>query len=448
MITTIARAASIGAVFQKLSRKSVVPPAGEIGPWTTARTVEPMPMKMTTRKKRKRAAVTKRCPVMAPTRIVNSLMNGPNGGEPVIARKPGEEEDGRQRDAAEGPAHGVDRLAPVRAVDVARGEEEDDLREGIVDDVQERAEDRDAAGADADDQDSHVLDARVREHPLEVALPDHERRRDAHGEKPEGEKELARERPFSGRLHDPVDPEEREERAVRHSAGEERPDDPRGLAVGVGLPGVHRREPHLRSVADEEEDEAGPEPRPRQAARVLEQGAEEKALVPGGAVERGVRHEERAQERERDPDRPDHEVLPRGLERAGVVVEVDEDRRRERRPLDRDPDDRQVLRHGDRRRHRQEREEADAEDAVRPLLADPQVLDAVERAEREEDGHDVEDQMSERVDCEPASERRVAGPHGERADQVKHGRAGDDQRSRLLRGRHEHHESGEERHGR
>ena len=241
--------------------------------------------------------------------------------------------------------------------------------------------------------------------------------------------------PFSGCLHHPVDPEECEERAVRHSAGEERPDDPRGLAVGVGLPGVHRREPHLRPVADDEEDEAGPEPGPGQAARVLEQGCEEEALVPGRAVERGVRDEERAQERERDPDRSDHEVLPRRLERAGVVVEVDEDGRRERRPLDGDPDDRQVLRHRDRRRHRQEREEADAEDAVRPFLPDPQVFDAVERAEREEYGHHAEDQMSERVDREPAPERRVAGPHDERADEMKDGRAGDDQRTHLRRRR-------------
>src|ERR1019366_6820469 len=135
--------------------------------------------------------------------------------------------------------------------------------------------------------------------------------------------------------------------------------------------------PHLRPVTDEEKDETGSEPWPRQPARVLEQGPEEEALVPGGAVERGVRHEERAQERERDPDRPDHEVLPRRLERAGVLVEVDEDGRRERRPFDGDPDDRQVLREGDRRRHRQEREETDAEDAVRPFLPDAQVLDAV-----------------------------------------------------------------------
>ena len=33
---------------------------------------------------------------------------------------------------------------------------------------------------------------------------------------------------------------------------------PGGLAVGVRLPGVHRREPHLRPVADDEEDEARP----------------------------------------------------------------------------------------------------------------------------------------------------------------------------------------------
>ena len=47
-----------------------------------------MPMKMTTRKTRKSAATTKCRPDIAPERIVNSLMNGPNGGEPVIARNP------------------------------------------------------------------------------------------------------------------------------------------------------------------------------------------------------------------------------------------------------------------------------------------------------------------------------------------------------------------------
>ena len=72
---------------------------------------------------------------MAPERIVNSLMNGPNGGEPVIARKPARKsapDSGTRRSA---PLTLVDRLASVRAVDVARGEEEDDLRQGVVDDV-------------------------------------------------------------------------------------------------------------------------------------------------------------------------------------------------------------------------------------------------------------------------------------------------------------------------
>ena len=235
---------------------------------------------------------------------------------------------------------------------------------------------------------------------------------------PKHEEELARERPFTGRLHDTVDPQEREERAVRHPAREQGPDDPGGLAVGVGLPRVHRSEAHLRSVADEEEDEPRAQPRPGEPVGVIQEGPEEEALVSGGAVERRVRHEERAEEREGDPDRADHEVLPRRFQRAGVVVEVDEDRRRERRAFDRDPHDREVLRHGHGRRHRQEGQEADAEDPVRPLLPDPQVIDAVERAEREEQGDDDEDQASERIDGEPAPEDRVARAHGERAREV------------------------------
>ena len=337
-----------------------------------------MPMKITTRKIRKSAATTKWRPDIAPERIVNSLMNGPNGGEPVIARKPARKsapESGTRRSAP--LTLSIDLLPYARWMFPAERKRTTFVR-ALLTTCRSAPTTRDAADADAEDEDPHVLDARVREHPLEVALPGHERRRDRHRDEAEAEEELARERPLAGRLHDAVDPQEREERAVRHPAREEGPDDPGGLAVGVRLPRVHRREAHLRPVADDEEDEARPQPGPGQAAAVLEERREEEALVPRGAVQRGVRHEERAEKRERDPDRPDHEVLPRRLERARVVVEVDEHGRRERRALDGDPDDREVLRERDRRRHREERQEADAEDEVRPLLPDPQVADAVD----------------------------------------------------------------------
>ena len=125
------------------------------------------------------------------------------------------------------------------------------------------------ADSDAENEDAHVLDARVGEHPLEVALADHEDRGDGHGEEAEGDEQAAREGPFARRAHDSVDAQEREEGAARQPSGEERADEPGRLAVGVRLPGVKRRQAHLRAVADEEEDEGRPEPGSREAAGVL-----------------------------------------------------------------------------------------------------------------------------------------------------------------------------------
>ncbi len=90
---------------------------------------------------------------------------------------------------------------------------------------------------------------------------------DGHRDEADHDEELAREGSLARGVDDPVDAQEREERAVRHAAGEERADDPGRLAVGVGLPGVQRREAHLRAVADEQEDEGGAEPRARELRR-------------------------------------------------------------------------------------------------------------------------------------------------------------------------------------
>lgn len=47
-----------------------------------------MPIKTTSSKNKNNPAVTNRPVLKAPLRIENSLMNGPNGGEPVIAKNP------------------------------------------------------------------------------------------------------------------------------------------------------------------------------------------------------------------------------------------------------------------------------------------------------------------------------------------------------------------------
>ena len=60
-----------------------------------------------------------------------------------------------------------------------------------------------------------------------------------------------------------------------------------------------------------------------------------------GAVRR-PRQEEIAEQRERDPDRADQQVLPGRLERAVVTMEVDERRARQRRRLDGHPQEPEV----------------------------------------------------------------------------------------------------------
>jgi hypothetical protein len=320
-------------------------------------------------------------------------------------------------------------------VDVPGREEEDPLRQAVVDRVEERAEDADPAEADAEDEDPDVLDARVGEHPLDVALPHDEDGRQGDREEPHEDEELAGEGAFPRRVHDAVDAQKREERAVRHPAGEEGSDDPRRLSVGVRLPGVERREPHLRPVADEEEDERRTEPGPREGPRSREEVLEEERRLSAAEVG-GVGEEERAEERDRDPDRPDHQVLPGRLERAGRPVEVEERRRGERHRLHRDPEEAEVLGEREERSHRQEEEEDRAEDPVVAVGAQLEVPGHVERGQEEEDAHRPEDDGGERVEPQPdaAAGADAAGEdRGEERDvQESHGR--NDEGPGLLRG--------------
>ena len=88
----------------------------------------------------------------------------------------------------------------------------------------------------------------------------------------------------------------------------------------IGQPVVERREPHLRAVADEQKDERetqysglelpldGIQVRPQQRTHTLAR----RGLL-GGEVQ-----EDRAEERLRDADATEHEVLPARLETRRV----------------------------------------------------------------------------------------------------------------------------------
>ncbi len=327
-----------------------------------------------------------------------------------------EEEAPRDREAGDRAGDLVDVLAPVGAVDVPGRQEQDPLRQAVVDRVEEGAEDADPAEADAEDEDPDVLDARVGEHPLDVPLAHDEDGRERDREQAHEDEELAGEGPLARRVHDAVDAQEREEGAVRHAAREERPDDAGGLAVGVGLPGVEGGEPHLRAVADEEQDERRAEPRPREGPRPGEEVVEEERGLAAAEVRR-VGEEERAEEREGDADRPDHQVLPGRLERPGGPVEVEERRRREGRRLHRHPEEAEVLGEGEEGGHREEDEEAGAEDPVVAVGAQREVAGGVEGDEEEEDADRPEDDRRERVESEPEAAPRADVPEDEAGEE-------------------------------
>ena len=118
--------------------------------------------------------------------------------------------------------------------------------------------------------------------------------------------------------------EDRQEGAVQQRPGEQRRDDRRGLAVGVGQPGVQRRQAHLRAVADQEEQERRLEPERIQAAGVGDQIVDGQVDRRPAGGPRGHGEEEVAQQGQGDAHRADQQVFPGGFQRAVVAMEVDQ----------------------------------------------------------------------------------------------------------------------------
>ena len=143
-----------------------------------------------------------------------------------------------------------------------------------------------------------------------------------------------------------------DENGRQERAREQGRDGRRRLGVRIGEPVVDRRPADLGREAAEEEHERG-----RQLIRPGVERASELHESPPSPPSTFGRDEDDAEEREPEPERRQHEVLPPCLESRGAPAEPDEERGRGRRRLDQEPRDAEVPGERDGDEHRPEREE-------------------------------------------------------------------------------------------
>ncbi len=172
---------------------------------------------------------------------------------------------------------------------------------------------------------------------------------------------------------------------------------------------------------------------------------EERRLADAEA--RAVGEEQRAEQRQGDADRADHEVLPGRFQRPLVLVEVEEHCGRKRRRLHGHPQDGEVLGQRDETGHGQEEEQRRAEDPVRPFRPQAEIPDAVERTDTEEGRHHEKHQPAEGIETEPLRRQPnvAVRDHRRRKRQVKHPHDGHDPRPRTIRRQQERGQRAEER---
>ena len=203
-----------------------------------------------------------------------------------------------------------------------------------------------AADADAEDQDAHVLDARVGQHALEVALPDHEDGRHRH-------RQQARRRPaarcakarLARRRADLVDAQDAEEGAAR----ERRP-----RAARPPRPAPRRRRPASRCASApgpsscRSRRTAARTPRAATAATAAARRATRSSNSSDDSQARRAAPSSRGRTSPSSASAMPTEPISRYFQVAsserGVVVEVDAAAPGQRRRLDRHPHQPEVLR--------------------------------------------------------------------------------------------------------
>ena len=195
-----------------------------------------------------------------------------------------------------------------------------------------------AAHAEGEHDDAHVLDRGIGEHPFDVApAVEHEggehERDEAHRHHQRAGRERRR---VDGQQH--LEAQQRIERDIEQQAREHRRDRRRAFGVGVGQPGMQRRQPDLGAVAEQQEHEGDVEQRRIELRRVRDQHGPHHG-VEALADHRPRRHvdEDGAEQRQRDADAAEDEIFPGRFERLVGAVDADHQHGGQRRQLDRDP---------------------------------------------------------------------------------------------------------------
>ena len=230
---------------------------------------------------------------------------------------------------------------------MADGEENRRLREAVHRHVEEAREVGErSTHAEREGDDAHVLDGRVGEHPLHVAAAvQHESSEHERGEPHRRHQRAGCDRRGVGGEQE-LEAQHSVERDVEQQARENGRDRRRAFGVRIGQPGVQGREPHLRAVAEDQEDERDVQQRRIEGGDARDQHCPNHAVEafsddrPGGHID-----EDRAEECERDAHAAEDEVLPGRLDRRFGAVDADHNHRGQGRHFDRHPHESDIVGH-------------------------------------------------------------------------------------------------------
>ncbi len=185
----------------------------------------------------------------------------------------------------------------------------------------------------------------------------------------------------------------------------------RGLGVGVGQPAVHRGQAGLGGEAEDGQGDGDPGQVGVQGDRAAGQCAPGQGRCAGG--HRGGVEQDDAEERDRDPDRAEDDVLPGGLERAAGAVVADEEGGGDGGGLDRDPQDAEVVAEDGQAHRGQEQADQGGVAAVRGGLGGPGRQPAPQCGDRDRaDGDQQPGRQRVGAQRTAAGDDRAVGVHG------------------------------------
>src|SRR5260221_2987719 len=144
-------------------------------------------------------------------------------------------------------------------LDVSRTKEQKRFGDGMKRHMQQHSQRSECtAEAKAENHDSTMIDARVRQKPPETPLNQYERNRHPNGQESENDEELRSELRTQALGREHIKSDEAIESTIEHCCSEHRSHRNRGFAVRIRLPGVHWSDARLGPIAEQNENEGDP----------------------------------------------------------------------------------------------------------------------------------------------------------------------------------------------